>query len=138
MLGHKIDYEEERLQRKALELTERAYDTYAVHIITGEKQKVWRLQCLMPKSGIDSIRERYTSQGLEVFVGDFVSDGRGIQQESRVAIFTLDPKIKIMYIEIPCPDRSQVLRDTTRDEENPALTRKLLGRKYAKKITIHA
>jgi len=117
MIGYKTDYEEDKRQRKAIELTESVYDTHAVNNVTGESEKVWRLQVLVPKSGLDSISERYKSQGLDVFVGDFVSDGRGGQQESKVAIFTLDPRIKKMYREIPCPDKRQVTKKPQRKAE---------------------
>jgi len=110
MFGYKVDCEEEKLQRSVIGLTERAYDTHAISMVTGKRERVWRLQVLVPKSGLDSVRKMYARQRLEVFVGEFVSDGRRGQQESKVAIFTLDPKIKKMYKEIPYPDKRQVAK----------------------------
>jgi len=47
---------------------------------------------------------------LEVWVGDYVSDGIGGQRESMVAIFTLDRTTMERYTEISFPDKSGFLK----------------------------
>ena len=123
--------------RKIVSMTEKKYAGIAPYNTeTGTRGPGWRLQVIAPASGIRGLERHYRNLGLEVHVGDFVSNGVGGKLEKMYAILTLDPKERESNPYIPKnPSCGFEAREEARQTENitsekPPTTRQALSLKY--------
>jgi hypothetical protein len=118
-------------------MTEKKYAGIAQHDReTGTRGPGWRLQVIAPASGTKRLERHYRNLGLEVHVGDFVSNGVGGKLEKMYAILTLDPKERESNPYIPKnPSCGFEATEEARQTENvargkPLTTRQTLNIKY--------